>query len=261
MTFHPFTLYLTANSGGPPLDGSSGNGNRKTHMKLMNLLKASQREEDFEIDDDEGDLETEVLGPFELKEFKAAFAIVSQGKATLELNQVEDVWLALGYTLIGSELRHLLQSIHKDKNDKVTIDSLEHTYLHWRRCLSDHSKDFQDDYTRNVKVLYQMLIKEERIPSVYFVKSKHKNNGFENWSKEVQMETSTCSLDENILRNILGQVSIDDQVYDHEDIEPDAAKNVMKELITYDWKNLETIEGMGGGQIKEKDFIKFMQFR
>ena len=167
--------------------------------------------------------------------------------------------MALGYTLVGSEKRHLLQCIHRDKHDKVTIDSLEHTYVQWRRCLSDHSKDFLYDYAKHVKILYKMIVTQKRIPSVYYVKLHNKNGSFEQWSKDHSGETKGCALDENILRNILGQVSIDEQVFDHEDIDPNVSSSVMKELITYDKRKIGVLEETT--QVEERDFLKFMQFR
>ena len=161
---------------------------------------------------------------------------------------------------MGSEKRHVLQSIHRDKHDKVTIDSLENTYVQWRRCLSGHSRDFQYDYTRSVKVLYKMIVKEKRIPSVYFVKMHNKHGNFDDWLDSLSaFETAGCALDETILRNVLGQVSIEEQVFDHEDIDPDITSHVMRELITYEKSKIGQLEDTT--QIEEKDFIKFMQFR
>ena len=165
--------------------------------------------------------------------------------------------MALGYTLVGSEKRHLLQCIHRDKHDRVTIDSLEHTYVQWRRCLSDHSKDFLYDYAKHVKVLYKMILMNKRIPSVYTVKYYNKNGSFEDYMNT--NDTAGCALDENILRNILGQVSIDEQVFDHEDIDPNVCSRVMKEMITYDRRKIGVLEETT--QVEEKDFLKFMQFR
>ena len=143
----------------------------------------------------------------------------------------------------------------------VTIDSLEHTYVQWRRCLSDHSKDFQYDYAKHVKTLYKMIVKQKRIPSVYFVKKRNHNGSFEVFLNEElsSFETAGCALDDSILRNVLGQVSIQEHVFDHEDIEPNASTNVMKEMITYERNKISVLEDTV--QIEEKDFMKFMQFR
>ena len=104
-----------------------------------------------------------------------------------------------------------------------------------------------------------MIVTQKRIPSVYYVKLHNKNGSFEQWSNDHLGETKGCALDENILRNILGQVSIDEQVFDHEDIDPNVCSRVMKEMITYDRRKIGVLEETT--QVEEKDFLKFMQFR
>ena len=122
--------------------------------------------------------------------------------------------------------------------------------------MSDHSKDFQYDYAKHVKTLYKMIVMEKRIPSVYLVKKRNHNGSFEPFLNELSSrETAGCALDDSILRNVLGQVSIQEHVFDHEDIEPNASTNVMKEMITYERNKISVLEDTV--QIEEKDFMKF----
>ena len=105
-----------------------------------------------------------------------------------------------------------------------------------------------------------MIVKEKKIPSVYMVKQENKHGNFDGWLKrQSSNDIAGCALDENILRNVLGQVAIEEHVFDHDDINPEAASRVMKELITYDESNIDKLEEKT--HIEEKDFLKFMQFR
>ena len=66
-------------------------------------------------------------------------------------------------------------------------------------------------------------------------------------------------LSEEILRTILGQVSLEDHVFDHDDIEPSIAHDIMEELLTYHPKRAEKIED--ADSVELSDFRTFMGFR
>ena len=132
---------------------------RSSFMSFFSSGISTDFDEKNEESDDEELMESEVLGAFEVKELKAAFAVVSQGESTIDMTSVEDVFLSLGFTLEQTELAHILRSVHTDKHGNVPLDSLEHTYMQWRKCCSERGKGFLLDYRKNLDVLYKLLLK------------------------------------------------------------------------------------------------------
>jgi len=220
------------------------------------------------LDDVEEEIETLTsstkLTPFDSKEFNAAFAVVSEGSPDIDPSQIEDVFLALGYTLQDSDLRQLMLDVHTDKDGKVSIESLSHTYTSWRKNTTEYGKKFKLEYEQNVFLLFKLLMKEKRIPSTYRIKNLLSN--------VKGQDIGSQGLNEEILANILAQGTLDENVFDHEDIHPDDVENVLRELIIYieqsdsSWTNNLMSKSSAphpedADFISSKDFFRFMAFR
>ena len=92
--------------------------------------------EEYEVD------ETEEIKPFgaspeQQHEYRLAFSIVSRGKDTVTAAQINDVYLALGYTLQVSDLETVVGNCVPDDSGRYPCDNTLEAYDLFKRDMMD----------------------------------------------------------------------------------------------------------------------------
>ena len=164
--------------------------------------------------------------------------------------------------MFEDELARVLNESHTNREGRITIESLESTYSAWRMYSTEYGKAMVKKYTEEVSIMFKILVKEKRIPSVYRMKALRKYVADKDYYTE--------GIEHDVLKNMLSQVDQSLHIFDHEDITDDDTEAALKELVTYNIKDADASSAWGSESIPhkedadaitERDFMHFMAFR
>ena len=148
--------------------------------------------EDYEVD------ETEEVKPFgasaeQQHEFRLAFSVVSKGKETISATQINDLFLALGYTLQDNDLQTFIDNCVTDSSGKYPCDNMLEAYDIFRRDMLDE---------RYLGAVFAMLATKKKVASKFPI--EYVRAGLSDGDKE-KMKIGKAAW-----KNVLGMVLYND---------------------------------------------------
>ena len=121
------------------------------------VARFSKPLEEYEVD------ETEELKPFganpkQQHEYRLAFYIVSKGKETIPAEKINDIYLALGYTLQDTDLAIIIDNCVPDDSGKYPCENTLEAYDLFKRDMLDE---------RYLAAVFAMLSTKKRVSSKF----------------------------------------------------------------------------------------------